>query len=154
MAKEKIPVAAFDFKYPKYFAPFPKNESEQKYYFFEAGDKLPDDVLERLLRFNPEMVYYLSKEEVKSVKNKILEERGLPVSTDSSTPKIEETPLSVKKTLKDYPEAKTKELFSLSRAKQRERLKKLGLSDEEILLLKEESERILKILELEENLNG
>ncbi len=141
-----IVVAAFNFKFPKYFAPFPQDELEQVYIKFNKGDVLPDDIAERCEHHAPDMIRNLTEKEIHELRKKDAEERG---------EKYKEEPIKVnkekKKTLEDYPEKDVKRVKDLKKKEQLDKLEELGVSKIEINELSKlkESDRMLKILELE-----
>ncbi len=140
-----IAVAAFNFKFAKYFAPFPQDEKEQVYLDFEKGDVLPDDVAERCEMHTPDMVKHLTEKEIHELRRKDVESRG---------EKYKEEPIKIKevkkKTLEDYPKEKVDKLYDLKKKEQIDKLEELGVSKIEIneLSKAKEKDRVLKLLEL------
>lgn len=138
MANNKFRVAAFDFKYAKHFAPFPQDPKDQEYYFFKVGDKLPEDVADRIEQRGSTMMRWATEAEAKELKKKDEESR------EEAKPFV-----PLKKTLKDYPQERVDELFALKKAQQVTKLEKHITDNNIIRSLNTETKRVLEILRLE-----
>jgi len=142
-----IGVAAFNFKFPKFFYPFPQEEKDQVYLRFNKGDVLPEDIAEACERHTPDMIRHLTEKEIHELRRKDAKERGEKYK-EVKVKKVKVKKVKVKKvkTLEDYDQKIVDELYDLKKKEQVERLKELGFTEK----LAKEKQRVLKILELED----